>query len=85
MEYLHTRINPSENKVDSVSEIPDMLITIEVSDPIGLAKKRSDLAKLVGDMLPIMVKRIVYEEVRKETIKELQRQNVEATVKIQYW
>lgn len=61
---------------------PRMLVTIEVKDPIGLARRESYIGKIASDWLPDLVKQKVYEQVRKETIEELKRKNVDAKVNI---
>lgn len=65
------------------SKIGDgMRVTIEVKDPIKLAKEKSFIGKLIGDMAPALIKKRVYEEVQKEAILELKKQNVESKVDI---
>lgn len=59
-----------------------MLVTIEVKDPISLAKRESYLGKLASTWIPDLVILKVYEQVQKETIEELKRKNVDAKVNI---
>ncbi|MEM7181553.1 MAG: hypothetical protein AAF518_11615 [Spirochaetota bacterium] len=63
---------------------PEMFVTISIPDPLELAKQRSSLAKYVGHMMPLTLKRKVYEEVMKETIVELERQGVVGEVRVRY-
>ena len=62
--------------------IPKYKLTVEILDPIGLAKRESSMAKVAGDIAPHIVNKEVYAQAKEETIKELQRRNVEAKVDI---
>jgi hypothetical protein len=83
--FMHSRIQPDKLEINPQKDLPDMLVTIEVNDPLTLAKRESSIARAVGDMVPFMVKHFVYQQVARETIEELKRKNVDAKVKIQYW
>lgn len=63
---------------------PEMVITLRVIDPIGLAKRESRSARLLADRLPVMVRKMVYEQVMKELGEELRERQIEAEMAIEY-
>lgn len=63
---------------------PEMVITLRVIDPIGLAKRESRSARLLADRLPVMVRKMVYQQVIKELQEELQERQIEADMAIEY-
>ncbi|MFN2362587.1 MAG: hypothetical protein ABR522_16080 [Marinobacter sp.] len=63
---------------------PEMLITLQVLDPIALAKRDSKSARMLADRLPVMVKRLVYQEVMKELEKELAEREIDVDMKLEY-
>lgn len=63
---------------------PEMLLTLQVRDPIALAKRESKSARMLADRLPIMVKRLVYQEVMKELEMELAEREIDVEMKLEY-
>lgn len=63
---------------------PEMVLTLRVLDPISLAKRESKSARMLADRLPIMVKKLVYQEVMKELEKELEERDIPAEMKLEY-
>lgn len=63
---------------------PEMVITLKVTDPIRLAKRESRSARLLADRLPVMVRKMVYQQVIKELEEELRERQIEADMAIEY-
>lgn len=63
---------------------PELVLTLRVLDPIALAKRESKSARMLADRLPIMVKKLVYQEVMKELEKELEERDIPAEMKLEY-
>ncbi len=63
---------------------PELVITLRVLDPIALAKRESRSARVLADKLPVMVRKMVYQEVMKELETELTERDIEAEMQIEY-
>lgn len=63
---------------------PDVILTLRVLDPIALAKRQSKSARMLADRLPVMVKRLVYQEVMKEMEMELAEREIDVEMKLEY-
>ncbi|WP_404362528.1 hypothetical protein [Marinobacter sp.] len=63
---------------------PEMFLTVKVVDPIALAKRESKSARLLADRLPVMVKKMVYQQVMKEIREELAERDIEVEINIDY-
>jgi len=63
---------------------PELLITLKVLDPIALARRESRSAKMLADRLPVMVTKLVYQEVMKELEKELEEREIAVTMQLEY-
>ena len=61
-----------------------MILTLRVRDPIALAKRESKSARMLADQLPVMVKRLVYQEVMKELEMELAEREIDVEMKLEY-
>ena len=72
---------PSSELVQSE---PELLLTVRVKDPIALAKRESTSARFVADWLPVLVKKKVYEEIRREIALELGTRDIEADLDIEF-
>lgn len=63
---------------------PEMVITLKVIDPISLAKRESRSARLLADRLPIMISKMVYQQVMRELEEELKQRQIDAEMAIEY-
>lgn len=63
---------------------PELILTLRVRDPIALAKRESKSARMLADRLPVMVKRLVYQEVMKELELELAEREIDVEMKLEY-
>ena len=63
---------------------PELILTLRVKDPIALAKRESKSARMLADRLPVMVKRLVYQEVMKELELELAEREIDVEMKLEY-
>lgn len=63
---------------------PEMLLTLKVLDPIAVARRESKSARLLADRLPVMVKKLVYQEVMKELQKELEDREIAVVMQLEY-
>lgn len=63
---------------------PEMVLTLRVVDPISIAKRESRSARVVADRLPVMVTKMVYQEVMKELDEELRARDIDVEMSIEY-
>ncbi|PVY78177.1 hypothetical protein C8D92_102214 [Tamilnaduibacter salinus] len=69
----------------SVSDAePEMVLTLRVIDPIGVAKRESRSARVVADYLPVLVRKQVYQQVIREVGAELSERGIDADLNIEY-
>lgn len=77
------RMMEKDNIVDS-EQAPELVITLRVLDPIALAKQKSRSARVLADKLPVMVRKMVYQEVMKELEEELAEREIDVEMQIEY-
>jgi hypothetical protein len=63
---------------------PEMVLTLRVIDPIGVAKRESKSARVVADHLPVTVRKRVYEQVMREMGEELLARGIETEMNVEY-
>ena len=63
---------------------PELVITLRVLDPIALAKRESRSARVLADKLPVMVRKMVYQEVMKELEEEMEERDIGVEMHIEY-
>ena len=63
---------------------PELFLTLRVLDPIALAKRESRSARLLADKLPVMVRKMVYQEVMKELEEEMTERGIDVEMQIEY-
>lgn len=63
---------------------PQLALTLQVVDPIAVARRESRSARVLADRLPVMVTRLVYQEVMKELQKELEERDIQVTMQLDY-
>jgi len=63
---------------------PELVITLRVLDPIALAKRESRSARVLADKLPVMVRKMVYQEVMKELEEEMTEREIDVDMQIEY-
>lgn len=63
---------------------PQIVLTLRVRDPIALAKRESKSARMLADRLPVMVERLVYQEVMNELELELAEREIDVEMKLEY-
>ncbi|MBU2955757.1 hypothetical protein [Marinobacter sp. F3R08] len=63
---------------------PELFLTLRVLDPITLAKRESRSARLLADKLPVMVRKMVYQEVMKELEEEMTERGIDVEMQIEY-
>lgn len=73
----------SDDIADSEQE-PELVITLRVLNPIALAKRESRSARVLADKLPVMVRKMVYQEVMKELEEEMAEREIEVDMQIEY-
>lgn len=83
------KLSALKNRLDKLADIdmteePDILLTLRVVDPLALARRESRSARVLGDRLPITVKKMVYQQVMREVAEELKQRNVEAVIQMEY-
>ena len=77
------RMMENDNITDSARE-PELVITLRVLDPIALAKRESRSARVLADKLPVMVRKMVYQEVMKELEEEMTERQIDVEMQIEY-
>lgn len=73
----------SDDIADSEQE-PELVITLRVLNPIALAKRESRSARVLADKLPVMVRKMVYQEVMKELEEEMAEREIDVDMQIEY-
>lgn|GEM_PF-2036822 len=63
---------------------PELILTLSVQDPIALARRESRSARMLAERLPIMVTKLVYQEVMKELKKELEERDIDVIMQLEY-
>lgn len=63
---------------------PEMMLTVKVLDPILVAKRESRSARVVADRLPVMVTKMVYQQVMQEVAREMGERDIAVEMKIEY-
>ena len=73
-----------ESHGPDLAKDPELLLTLKVLDPIALARRESRSARLLSDRLPVMVTKLVYQEVMKELQKELEERDIPVVMQLDY-
>lgn len=63
---------------------PELVLTMRVLDPIALAKRQSRTGRVLADRLPVMTRKMVYQEVMKELETELLERDIDVEMHIEY-
>ena len=77
------RMMENDDIADSEQE-PELVITLRVLDQIALAKRESRSARVLADKLPVMVRKMVYQEVMKELEEEMTEREIDVDMQIEY-
>ncbi|WP_372998149.1 hypothetical protein [Marinobacter sp.] len=77
------RMMENDDIADSEQE-PELVITLRVLNPIALAKRESRSARVLADKLPVMVRKMVYQEVMKELEEEMVEREIDVEMQIEY-
>ena len=72
-----------DGAVDALPE-PDMVLTVKVLDPITVAKRESRSARVLADHLPVMVRKMVYQQVMTEMGEQLSSRGIDVEMNIEY-
>lgn len=78
-----TRMMESD-AIEANAAEPELVLTLRVLDPIGVAKRESRSARLLADKLPVMVRKMVYQEVMKELEAEMADREIDVEMQIEY-
>ncbi|WP_372985361.1 hypothetical protein [Marinobacter sp.] len=73
-----------QDRIDESSADPELVLTLKVLDPIAVAKRESRSARMLADRLPVMVSKMVYQEVMKELEQELQEREIDVYMQLEY-
>lgn len=76
-------LNAFDEDAPSIRD-PEMVLTLKVVDPIALAKQQSRSARILADRLPVMVRKMVYQQVMAELGEELNRRGIDVDMRIEY-
>ncbi|MBW0146284.1 hypothetical protein [Marinobacter arenosus] len=70
--------------IENPEQDPELVLTLRVLDPIAIAKRESRSARVLADRLPVMVRKMVYQEVMKELESELAEREIDVEMHIEY-
>jgi len=70
--------------LSNLEKEPDLILTLKVLNPITVAKRESRSARVLADKLPVMVRKMVYQEVMKELEEEMVERGIEVEMNIEY-
>lgn len=70
--------------ITGLEQDPELVLTIRVRDPITIAKRESRSARVLADRLPVMVRKMVYQEVMKELEEEMAEREIDVDMHIEY-
>lgn len=73
----------NEDTSDTPAE-PELVLTLKVRDPIALAKRESRTGRMLADRLPVMTRKMVYQEVMKELERELDARDIAVEMHMEY-
>ncbi|RBP20527.1 hypothetical protein DET50_1327 [Marinobacter pelagius] len=73
-----------QDRIDESGVDPELVLTLKVLDPIAVAKRESRSARILADRLPVMVSKMVYQEVMKELEQELQEREIDVYMQLEY-
>ncbi|MBD3640615.1 MAG: hypothetical protein HUJ18_06430 [Marinobacter sp.] len=73
-----------QDSIDESGSDPELVLTLKVLDPIAVAKRESRSARILADRLPVMVSKMVYQEVMKELEQELQDREIDVYMQLEY-
>lgn len=73
-----------QDSIDESGTEPQLVLTLKVLDPIAVAKRESRSARILADRLPVMVSKMVYQEVMKELDQELQEREIDVYMQLEY-
>ncbi|MGF2734844.1 hypothetical protein [Marinobacter sp. DUT-1] len=73
-----------QDRIDESGGDPELVLTLKVIDPIAVAKRESRSARMLADRLPVMVSKMVYQEVMKELEQELQEREIDVYMQLEY-
>lgn len=63
---------------------PELVLTLRVLNPIALAKRQSRTGRVLADRLPVMTRKMVYQEVMRELEMELLERDIDVAMHIEY-
>lgn len=66
------------------SREPRLVLTLRVLDPIAVAKRESRSARILADRLPVMVQKMVYQQIMKEVGEELAARDIDVELNVEY-
>lgn len=72
------------DSIDASADDPELVLTLRVLDPIDVAKRESRSARILADKLPVMVRKMVYQEVMKELEAEMADREIDVEMQIEY-
>lgn len=77
------RMMENDDVVGSGQE-PELVLTLRIRDPIALAKRESRTGRMLADRLPVMTRKMVYQEVMKELERELDARDIAVEMHMEY-
>lgn len=73
-----------QDRIDESGSDPELVLTVKVLDPIAVAKRESRSARILADRLPVMVSKMVYQEVMEELEQELREREIDVYMQLEY-
>jgi len=80
---IETLLKIDTEKDDSPNPYPAMRIAIEITDPIGLARREQPFTKYLSQVTPSLIIKKVYEQVATEVEAGLKERHVDSEINIE--
>ncbi|MBF0100640.1 MAG: hypothetical protein HQK77_07000 [Desulfobacterales bacterium] len=82
LKYITKQFNCEHILTETNTTQQHYRLLVELVDPLALAKRESDMAKIFSEIAPNFVTKEVYRQAKKQAILDLQQRNVEGHVSI---
>ena len=80
---IETLLKIDPEKDDSLTPYPAMRIAIEITDPLGLARREQPFTKYLSQITPSLIIKKVYEQVAAEVEAGLKERHVDSEINIE--
>ncbi len=91
--YLYWKVRQQQATIEKTlaqigdqyrSSDPELFLTVKVLEPLEVAKRESRSARVIADRLPVMVTKMVYQQVMQEMEQQMADRDIKVKLKIEY-